>query len=61
MCPKHSYTGPGTYRISYIVQLRSGWSYADSQEPYISSLDDLEDVLAKDFSVFEVTEIKRIH
>jgi hypothetical protein len=60
MCPKHSYTGPGTYRISYIVH-SFGWSYADSQEPYISSLDDLEDVLAKDFSVFEVTEIKRIH
>lgn len=59
MCPKHSYTGPGTYRISYIVH-SFGWSYADSQEPYISSLDDLE-VLAKDFSVFEVTEIKRIH
>lgn len=60
MCPKHSYTGPGTYRISYIVH-SSGWSYSASQEPYISSLDDLEEVLAKDFSVFEVTEIKRIH
>ena len=60
MQPKHSYTGPGTYSISYIVH-SFGWSYADSQEPYISSLDDLEEVLAKDFSVFEVTEIKRIH